>query len=526
MKKKLPALSRRPSALPKTAIAGIRKKGTGVTGEAVKRVIEGGDGDDDGGDEDPDIRAARDLLASLSSFEPEHVWWVLANRDQEQAQAAELGISDDDDKGDCIAEAMKMLRKRYVYAARRDEVWDRHAKDWISTRALSFAQSHAMPLDENGHPFYAMKLLARDARAQRVHNERYMPGVHEEIAHDEGVDWLNTWRPSDLKPAKGDPKPMLDHILYLCGGRRELAAHLVNWMAYMFQNPGAKINHAPLIISPVQGVGKDALSDALIRIFGERNSPKVSEDMISEGRYEFMKRAQLIVVPETMSGDRKDLAHKLKPLITQATVTINEKNVKPFETRNVANFIMFSNHEKAAHIEDHDRRYFVVICREHPKDPQYYVDLYEYIEGDSLSGFAHFLQNRDLSDFNPKAPAPETPDKGVVQKATRGGWYDWLDDAWQSDAAPFDRRVVNVREALSTAVEAKAPRMTTQQIAQFLKSKGGGDLERVRLSGGARIRLWATRSFKKYDADREMAAEAYESPTKHLHRHLRAVAAE
>jgi|AntRauTorckE5430_2_1112549.scaffolds.fasta_scaffold188790_1 hypothetical protein len=68
--------------------------------------------------------------------------------------------------------------------------------------------------------------------------------------------------------------------------------------------------------------------------------------------------------------------------------------------------------------------------------------------------------------------------------------------------------------------------MTTQQIARFLKSKGGGDLERVRLSGGARVRLWATRDFVRYDADRALAAEAYESPTKHRARHLQAVAAE
>jgi hypothetical protein len=492
-----------------------------VTGEAVKRAIESGEDDD--GEDDPDIRAARELLASLSSFEPEHVWWVLENRDLEEAQAADLGDADD---GDEIGQAMKMLRNRYVYAARRDEVWDRRAKDWISTRALSFAQSHAMPIDENGHPCDAMKMLARDARAQRVHDERYMPGVHEEIAHDEGVDWLNTWRPSDLKPVKGDPSPMLRHIDYLFEGRMELIKHQLDWMAYVIQNPGGKINHAPLIISDHHGVGKNMLADAMIRILGQHNTAEITEEMIAEGRYDFMKRAQLLVVGETMSGDRKDLAHKLKPLLTQTVVRVNEKNVKGYDIPNIANFMMFSNHENAAHIEDNDRRYFVVISRAEPQDPQYYVDMYEYIESDALAGFAQFLLERDLSHFNPKAPAPSTPDKGAVQKATRGGWEAWLDDAWQSDAAPFDRRVINLRDALTTVSDAKGPRMTTQQIAQFLKSKGGGDLERVRLSGGARVRLWATCDFEKYDADRELAAEAYESPTKHMSRHLRAVAAE
>jgi hypothetical protein len=456
MKKKLPALSRRPSALPKSAIAGIRKKGAGVSGEAVRRVIEGEEGDGDGdADDDPDIAAARDLIASLQSFDPTHVWWVLAGREQELAQAEELDFGDAGEEVDDITAAMKMLRKRYVYAARRDEVWDRHARDWISTRALSNAQAHAMPLDDNGNAMDAMKVLARDRYADRVHNERYMPGVDQEIAHDEGVDWLNVWKPSELQPAKGDPSPMLRHLNYLFEGRAALIKHQLDWMAYVIQNPGGKINHAPLIISDHHGVGKNMLADAMFRILGKHNTAEITEEMIAEGRYDFMKRAQLLVVGETMSGDRKDLAHKLKPLLTQTVVRVNEKNVKGYDIPNIANFMMFSNNENAAHIEDNDRRYFVVISRAEPRDPQYYVDMYDYIEGEDIAGFAQFLLDRDLSHFNPKAPAPATADKSIVQKATRGGWEAWLDDAWQSDAAPFDRRVINLRDALTTVSEAK-----------------------------------------------------------------------
>jgi hypothetical protein len=510
MKKKLPSLTRTPSGLKKQVIEAVKNKADGISAEAVRRVIEEEEGAGGGDDEDADIKAAREFLSSVKSVEPLHVWWILANRDLEAAQAAELGLNDEEDNQ--LTKAMKMLRKRYVYAARRDEVWDRQARDWISTRALSNAQAHAMPLDENGNPHDAMKVLARDKYADRVHNERYMPGVDSEIAAADGVDWLNTWRKSDLVPAKGDPTPMLNHILYLCGGRKELASHLTDWIAFQVQNPGVKVNHAPLIISGHQGVGKDALSDALIRIFGEWNTRKVSEDMISEGRYEFMKRAQLIVVPETMSGDRKDLAHKLKPLITQTTVTVNEKNVKPYEVQNVSNFIMFSNHENAAHIEDNDRRYFVVICREKPKDPQYYVDLYNYIEGDGLAGFAWFLANRDLSNFNPKAPALNTPDKAVVKEACRGNWEAWLDDAWQSGAAPFDRDVINTRDAVAAISAVKgAPRISVRQVRQFLEKVGGGDLGKPRMSGGKQVRVFAVRDFEELkNAPKEVIALAYE----------------
>ncbi len=81
---------------------------------------------------------------------------------------------------------------------------------------------------------------------------------------------------------------------------------------------------------------------------------------------------------------------------------------------------------------------------------------YAYIESPAVSGFAHHLDMPDLSNFNPKAPAPMTADKLTVQKATRSGVEAWLDDAWQSGAAPFDRDVINLREALEAVYDANA----------------------------------------------------------------------
>lgn len=523
---KFPSLTRRPAGLKAAAQAAIAKAAgaDGVTAAGVRSALED---EDDGGDDDDDRRRAVAWLAAHEGVDPMHVWWVLSNAENEAAQDAALGIvTGQDDEGSNTSAAMKMLRGRYVYAARRDEVWDRHARDWISTRALTNAMAHAMPLDDNGNPLDALKLLTRDRFADRVHNERYLPGVDDEIAHDAGVDWLNTWRGPDLAPAKGDPMPMLEHILYLCDGRKELAAHLVDWIAYCYQNPGKKVIWAPLIISAVHGVGKDTLRIALKRLFGAENIATIDDGAVATGRNEFMKRAQFVCVPEIMCGDRKDTANKLKPLITQEEVRIDEKNVKPYWIPNVSNFLFFSNHENAAYIEDEDRRYFVIICRSQRRTDDEYQALYDYINGPDIAGFAHMLANRDLSNFNPAGNAPDTADKGVVQKATRGGWEAWLDDAWQSDAAPFDRRVINLRDALTAVGEAKGPKMTTQQIADFLKKRGGGDLDRVRLSGGGRVRLWATRDFDRYDADRELAARAYERPTQYLADHLRAVPAE
>lgn len=493
--KQLPNINRRPSGLSRTIEAAISRASAGLKADAIAAVIRA---DGAPGISTEDTASVFTVLDKHKLFDIEHVYWVVANRERQAAARAliQQEVIERADFGpeagqDPIAEACARLRTRYVYAAFRDEVWDRRACSWISMRAMDALETHAMPLDDNDRPIQPSRLFARDGRATRVHNERYIPGCHDEIVERDGVEWLNTWTGSDIQPVKGDAKPMLDHILYLCNEDRGHAGHLLDWLAYGYQHPGAKINHAPLIISEHQGVGKDTLGYCMARLIGRQNVKFVEDSEIAEGRNSFALRKQLVIAPEIMTGDRRDIANKLKPLITQPTLTVNEKNVRPYDIENTVNFLMFSNHTNAAHIEDHDRRYFVVICKAKPQDAQYYRDLYAYLNSDAIAGFAWVLANRDLIRFDPAEPAPMTADKEVVRKATMSGVEAWLEDAWVSRRAPFRREIINLSDARKVAMQDEgAPAMTVQQIAAFLRKKKGADLD-ARHVGGTKIRLWA-----------------------------------
>jgi len=493
---KYPSLNRRPAKLTPQVEQAILARAEGLSADEVKAHIER-DTSEDADDEDDSVKA---WLRQYPSVDPMHLWWVLEKNGGADAMLKQLGFEEPDPVDDALNIAIDRLVSRYVYATFRDEYFDRKARVWISTRGMDNAETRFMPLSDKGEPVSAHSVLRSSTRADVVINERFIPGNTDEIATYDGVQWLNTWIKSDIEPAPGDASLFLNHILYLCNDDKEQAGHLLDWMSYCYQNPGKKINHAPLVISPVQGVGKDTIADALSRLLGLSNCQIVQDDALSEGRFDFMRSAQLVVVPEVMCGDRRDIANKLKPLITQKTVRINEKNVKPYNVDNTVNFMMFSNYENAAYIEDNDRRYFVVICRQKPKSADYYTEMYRIIEADAdpaLCAFAHVLATRDLSCFNAGAPAPHTADKDVVRAATRSGVDAWLQDAWESNAHPFDKDVVNLREALAEIGEIKgAPRISLQQISAFLKRIGGGDLGRYRIGDkGNQVRVWAVREY-------------------------------
>jgi len=520
MKKKLPALGRKPSALSRSDVSAIQKKGSAVKAAAIKIIMEKDDDEDDGdSDDDDDITAARDFLQTVSSVDPAHVWWCLETRETEERKASELGTGEEKQKEKRKSfNVGHYLRQRYVYAAFRDEIWDRRAKDWISTKALSNSEAHNMPIDPNsdrGERLDAFKVLREDPVANRVHNERFIPGARDEIVEQDGVNWLNTYNAPDIRPVEGDASWMLDHILYLCNGDKTIEGQMLDWMAFTAQNPGVKINYAPLLISPAQGVGKDTLGIALARVVGYDNAYFLDDGAIAEGRFDFMKSTSLVIVPEIMCGERREVANKLKPLITQERIRINEKNVKPYRVENQANFMMLSNYENAAFIEDEDRRYFVIICRQKPKSPEYFTEFYGKIWGEEIAAFAHVLMTRDLSEFNPKAPAPHTEHKDTVRQATQNGVEAWLDDAWNSNSSPFDRDVINLREALKVFHDAGAPRqMSIQAISAYLKKGhvGGGDLGNPRIGPkGKQIRVWAVRDFKEMqNASKDVISLAYD----------------
>jgi hypothetical protein len=66
------------------------------------------------------------------------------------------------------------------------------------------------------------------------------------------------------------------------------------------------------------------------------------------------------------------------------------------------NLWLASNHENAAHIEEHDARYWPLDVSPHRVgDAAYFADLIQEIENGGREAFAHLLLNLDVSDFVP-----------------------------------------------------------------------------------------------------------------------------
>lgn len=250
-----------------------------------------------------------------------------------------------------------------------------------------------------------------------VERIEFMPG-RPEIAHDEdGCRVLNLWRPPVWRADHSlpSPTPFLEHLKYLLDGDETAIDHLLNFFAHMIQKPAERIGHAILLTSEAKGIGKSTLGAILRRLVGEQNS-RVAQTKDLKSQFDGWLLGRLLIqVDEVYEAGNWDLANKLKPLITEPTVSVNVKYGPQIEVDNYARFLMFSNHSAPLSIEAGDRRYFIFDSKAQPRSDDYYEDLNRYIgtEAGMNAVYTH-LTMRDISGFNPFKRPPMTEAKADV----------------------------------------------------------------------------------------------------------------
>jgi hypothetical protein len=265
--------------------------------------------------------------------------------------------------------------------------------------------------------------------AERI---EFMPG-EPEITHDaDGCRVLNLWRPAPwvVDEQTKEPSVFLEHLGYILDNDETATEHVLNFLAHLLQRPHERIGHALLITSEAKGIGKSTLGSVVRRLVGEQNS-RVAQTKDLKSSFDGWLMGKLVVqVDEVYEAGNWDLANKLKPLITEPTVSANIKYGPQLEIDNYARLLMFSNHSAPLNIEDGDRRYFVFNSKAQPREDAYYDRLYGYLETpEAMNAIYAFLMKRDLSGFNPFRRPPMTEAKQQIIAESEHPLHTYIVDA-------------------------------------------------------------------------------------------------
>ncbi|RXV58075.1 hypothetical protein C6W92_17115 [Roseovarius sp. A46] len=234
-----------------------------------------------------------------------------------------------------------------------------------------------------------------------------------------------------------DIRLALWHLKYvICGGDQVAYRYLLCWLASCVQNPGRQAEVAVVMIGG-RGTGKGTVGGWLMDLFGQHGLPIQSADHLT-GRFNgHLKSGAALFVDEAFfAGDHKG-NNKLKSLITEDTLLLEDKHVSAFTVKNRLKIMMATNADHAIPAGIDERRFFVTQVSDRVKqNHDYFAELRCWWQSGGNRAFLALLQRIDLSSFNIRR-VPQTKALGQQKLESLHGLDEWLYELLQGSESDW-----------------------------------------------------------------------------------------
>ena len=196
------------------------------------------------------------------------------------------------------------------------------------------------------------------------------------------------------------------------------ASHITKWLAHRVQRPQEKINHA-LMLGGDQGIGKDTLLEPVKYAVGPWNFQDIIPSQLL-GRFNKFAKAVVLRINEAHDqGDaervnRFNLYERIKLYSANPpdVLRVDEKHLPEYYVFNILGLLITSNYKTGGiYLPADDRRHYVAWSTFTKEDftPEYWNRIWRWYYAGGFEHVAAYLAELDISDFDPKAPPPQTP---------------------------------------------------------------------------------------------------------------------
>lgn len=204
----------------------------------------------------------------------------------------------------------------------------------------------------------------------------------------------------------------------------------INWMATIVQT-GVRTGIAWGFFGE-QGTGKGIICDVMRDLVGRRNSSmNVSDTQLQSAFNGYAKNVQFIHLNEVASDfhGRHGVAGKLKALVTDSVLQINEKSINEIEVDNYANIILNSNKPNPIELDVGDRRWNMINTTK-PLSQCSWFKLGETPKKimDEVKDFGCYLMDYDIDKYAASRPMELSAAKKSISDQTTSP-YKLLGDA-------------------------------------------------------------------------------------------------
>jgi hypothetical protein len=201
---------------------------------------------------------------------------------------------------------------------------------------------------------------------------------------------------------EGDWAVIKDYLLnVICDGNYDAYEYLGNFLAHMIQKPEIKPGII-IILMGGEGVGKGVFFQLLARIWS-RTTLLISDVNEIVGNFNASLESHFIVCMDEalFKGDKK-AQDKLKSIVTEPTIRIEEKYQPKRTIKSYHRFFASTNDDQFAKIRADDRRcVFLRVSDREKQNTDYFSKLVAaFHDGETVEAFVHFLSRCDFDNFD------------------------------------------------------------------------------------------------------------------------------
>ena len=225
-------------------------------------------------------------------------------------------------------------------------------------------------------------------------------------------------------------QPILDFIKEIWANNdEELYKWILSWLATAIQKPATPIGTAIFAYSK-QGAGKNTLSDFLRDyVFGDRITGNFTGIDQITGRFNKAIEGKKLNIVNEMASTRKEFISnfdKMKTYITDVKIRVEPKGSEGYDVKNIGNWLLFTNHEDALHIDASDRRYCCIELNDmYIDNSSYWSKFYStHMNQDTGNQFYSYLLQYECCNVK---VVPKTQLKELIQNLSKSSQEKFID---------------------------------------------------------------------------------------------------
>jgi len=206
--------------------------------------------------------------------------------------------------------------------------------------------------------------------------------------------------------------------------------------------------------------------------------------------------AQTVLIDEAKSSgswsEKSKLINTLKTIITEGSIGVRQLYKEYSEQDTCTNYWINTNHRDAFALPYNEVRYWVYFSP--GKRNQELLDQFHDARANHnlAEGVLQELLNRDLTKFNPLAPAPWTSYRDEMSQLSDRPLNDYIKESFEQGVHPFDRDMLTTAELFDYIRIEKRVKVTRErELAKALESIGAIKKAGCPVSTiGKRVTIW------------------------------------